>query len=1847
MFKSLIAVSLIHLVLSQTLLGRDVISEDRIQNPNLPVPSRGSIAGDYADGVASTGSVLSKGDLSISLMSTPEDRAPLLFNPFPSYSARNGLTHWGMGWASNYKIERFNKDTDLTFDNSLDQFNSPYGVLVKGRDGYFYPQGLMSRTRVELAGDSAVAYLSDGATHHYRAFKTGEYGYAEWFLVEARSKTGFITKVSYAHDGEISPYIETVEYGARESHSPLYKIKFDYAALDNTISSFKYGYRQVLDRRVSSVHFYNTNHEVEKLRWSWLLEADLDETSVGFYLKSLEKKFPSGVSEPKKTFRYDLPQSHFDNIAVKETNVLNSLIDKFGKANVSHRKLTFVDVNNDGQTEIEMGTDNSIWTLENGSYTGSETEHHPKAFSGCRRKPSPRNKSRVVVRMTPNDNLSVIDRRVTSLGNIVIVCNPNGEFVQSVKKLSQNLSESNSVRFTDVNKDGKPDFVKIMSTIVRIYVNTSENGRYSFEEVKVPIPASLSDSRFIYVNDINGDGNVDLISVNASAVEVLYGKGGLQFASQSETIGLLTPSKRKFFTKGFNFTFNDLNQDGLADIILTKSDKALVFFNKASHFSQHPTAKLPITAFAGDVFISDLLGNGIDQIFKPNGRGTIDYVELGRASSNLLVGTSDGKGNRIDVKWKMSDPEEGIGRRFPVVASITHSSIGHQEEAFSYDYKKPTSYTRKPMFLGFNQVVLSSNKITKTKTFSNNDQITGLPLETKSVVPQSPIAKFETSSYSDSDYQGLSLKLLSGKTSGWIDGEGNQVETSERIIARDENLCPTQTKTLLEQGSLDVTYTYKALDNFSQHFLCLAETKDYLGEHPRDPQFNFKHLVKLEYNDSALLTGIFAKDGDKSILQQNISYDSMQRVERLSEPNGNWLKVNYEGHALTVKSITDASGYAQLAERFDSDFIRKVSHNRGAAKTYDELFTPDDYERLGTYSHSLVNGLNEVSSFSYKFASEQAPGVITTTNTKTKDIVSVKGVIVTGLDKILAETDQLNHSTLIKNLNKYRNNDQIIESYVGDPQSKSPTELTSAELFENAQLIGASANDALAHSGHQIIHYQEGIEGKIETKLAINPQLDLLQFSSTQSGYTRKTSKTGSGSVAQIELSSGRVYHYKYDVLNRLRHVMMPSGLSHKVEYDSYGRISRIDREDVGAIAYTYDDKKNQITKKEFFDKLGVLDRSESMIYDSIGRLKAISYEKNQSKVDLEYGYDGLHSNGTIKTGQMGFVSHITGPQFSKDFTYRLDGKLTQTDYVIDQTVRIEKSLNYFSDGDIKTQSVSISGLDNNTKIEYSLSNEFNEDGLLKRISSTQGSSVTIGRNNYGNIQTLSFSDGTTLSFLRDGLTRGILGKKTETQQRKSLEYSLNYNDRGFVDYEAYKPNNSENIVSYTYTEDGFLESHSSAEGSFFDRYSDDAFLVDLQNAAFRTTFDSPFVLKGHVFDSLNRIKSNKGLTFVYGPQGQLTTANGPSKNLSFSYDENGHRILKKSGNRIDTIDADGLLIHNKQSFEAIVVDGNIVGMVLNGEIKPLLTDARGSLLSSDLNSIHRPTPYGSRDVRSDMSPFLDYALKGYDRDLGMVRMGVRDYLPLWGRFTTADPLFFEKPEFCIESPIECNLYSYAKNNPLKYVDTSGLLSEAKIENQKTHMDPNNLDTFGKTDFTVSYMHEGERINGFFRMQLDESGNISQRDALTGNMVRLSPDEYFENNSFVHMYERRGDFLGMFGNYNKVGAGWVSDKGMETINSASLSNIKGNIGDALGGIGLALTATGFGAKAGMLLGAAGTTLSVEAALEQKSSYMAAFQGYTGGAGLTHNSASVIGLGLSQSMGFFGKVKMMGVINHNH
>ena len=192
-------------------------------------------------------------------------------------------------------------------------------------------------------------------------------------------------------------------------------------------------------------------------------------------------------------------------------------------------------------------------------------------------------------------------------------------------------------------------------------------------------------------------------------------------------------------------------------------------------------------------------------------------------------------------------------------------------------------------------------------------------------------------------------------------------------------------------------------------------------------------------------------------------------------------------------------------------------------------------------------------------------------------------------------------------------------------------------------------------------------------------------------------------------------------------------------------------------------------------------------------------------------------------------------------------------------------------------------------------------------------------------------------------------------------------------------------------------------------------------------------------FDALGRVDAIDDLALAYGPDGQVDHATNGGRTTSFVYDEEGHRILKKVNGAPTTAYVDESTISETELAEPVKVGGRVIGLLRNGQFTMVATDTRGTALADGNGAQRLPSPFGARPVHADVAAIIDYAEHGFDTDLGVNRMGVRDYDARIARFLSPDPLFLEHPEKCIESPVECSLYGYAKSNPLSYVDPTGL----------------------------------------------------------------------------------------------------------------------------------------------------------------------------------------------------------------
>lgn len=69
-----------------------------------------------------------------------------------------------------------------------------------------------------------------------------------------------------------------------------------------------------------------------------------------------------------------------------------------------------------------------------------------------------------------------------------------------------------------------------------------------------------------------------------------------------------------------------------------------------------------------------------------------------------------------------------------------------------------------------------------------------------------------------------------------------------------------------------------------------------------------------------------------------------------------------------------------------------------------------------------------------------------------------------------------------------------------------------------------------------------------------------------------------------------------------------------------------------------------------------------------------------------------------------------------------------------------------------------------------------------------------------------------------------------------------------------------------------------------------------------------------------------------------------------------------------------------------------------------------------------------------------------HDRDTGLVRFGFRDYDPDVGRWTAKDPIFFFGGD--------TDLYGYCLNDPVNFIDPSGLQVMTAIDNPSSLWGP-------------------------------------------------------------------------------------------------------------------------------------------------------------------------------------------------
>jgi RHS repeat-associated protein len=430
-------------------------------------------------------------------------------------------------------------------------------------------------------------------------------------------------------------------------------------------------------------------------------------------------------------------------------------------------------------------------------------------------------------------------------------------------------------------------------------------------------------------------------------------------------------------------------------------------------------------------------------------------------------------------------------------------------------------------------------------------------------------------------------------------------------------------------------------------------------------------------------------------------------------------------------------------------------------------------------------------------------------------------------------------------------------------------------------------------------------------------------------------------------------------------------------------------RPDSQTIDFNYDEEKGRL------NSVSLPNGTQTLAYDDKGRIASITaVDGNQ----LSYSYDGSLPLSETWSGTV---------NSSLQLTYN-------TDFQISSATVNGNIVNYQYDNDgLLTQAGEI------------LLSRNVQNGLL---TGTQLENLTTQRsyNNFGELQAeiSSFENDPVYQthYERDKVGRII--QKTETVAGITHTFEYRYDLAGRL---VEVKQNDVVTESYQYDENG-------------NRLNNNA-VYDAQDRLLQYGFNS------YTYTANGELLTKNGTTYRYDVFGNLRQVQLPDKTIDYVIDARNRRIGKK---------VDGQLMQGflyQGSLKPIAeFDGNgqiiarfVYGSKANvpdyllkeGKTYRIISDHLGSprwvVDIADGTVVQRMDYDAFGNVILDTNPgFQPFGFAGgiYDLDTGLVRFGARDYDAEIGRWTTKDPIGFGGG---------INFYTYVENDPINYVDLSGL----------------------------------------------------------------------------------------------------------------------------------------------------------------------------------------------------------------
>lgn len=541
--------------------------------------------------------------------------------------------------------------------------------------------------------------------------------------------------------------------------------------------------------------------------------------------------------------------------------------------------------------------------------------------------------------------------------------------------------------------------------------------------------------------------------------------------------------------------------------------------------------------------------------------------------------------------------------------------------------------------------------------------------------------------------------------------------------------------------------------------------------------------------------------------------------------------------------------------------------------------------------------------------------------------------------------------------------------------------------------------------------------------------------------------------IAAIEAREGGSYvtRYSYDAAGRRTGVEINGGRFLSNEWDCMGRRIRSDYRDAGVWTFWRDAAGNLIERVD-----GKGDRVHRA-YDALNRLTELRHGGFAGTVEERYAYDAGAPGDTLAVGKL---MAVTGPFGEVRYTYGRCGCLkTKT--------RVYPGL-----AEAQTVTYRTDSLGRYTKVVYPDGTEqdftYGPGGL---IASIPGIVDSFDYTATGRKRRVNYSSGVVADFEYETGSQRLLRIRTTAPDGITT-----YQDAGYV-YDVLGQitaiTDMANAPGHVSAARGFgydalqqlaQATGTDANGAYVHDYAYDAQgnLVtnpEAPGAIAHGDAAHPFrvTAPGYVYDAAGNITATPDCQFGYDARNRLVrVAHQNGTVVAYAYDHLGVRVT--------TAITVGAVTDNIRNFDDIfLIEGATrTRIVHDGEgplalIRPaggavFLKDHLGSHIAAvDLatGALIDETGYYAFGRVSRPSALIGpfrYNGKKYSELPELSFYGGRYYLPLIGRFLTADPYFLEQqPDKFFEAPRSMQLYTYVLNNPVNMTDPYGLFIFALV----------------------------------------------------------------------------------------------------------------------------------------------------------------------------------------------------------